>query len=305
MNSTSCIEPECLEFGHLIGLFSEVDDALARLDEWVRTSPIRDGLTARLAYQEACACRLADGVLVDVEDLVLFDHRVWRAGPRPDLAEAQGVLEAWRNAETADAGALLASPRPGESADAEAARACEDRIALWRTAVGNARSWPPLLAAAIAWDAWLNLAPEAHGSWKASLLGTLVLRTRGRMQSLLLPIDLGRRHSTYRRDARQSPEQRINGFLEWVLTGCRQAGKELDRLRLAEDRMMLRCRDRNSNSKLPALVRLLMLRPVVSIPTIAQELGVTQRGARLLLSALGSTPRELTGLGRYRVWGIG
>jgi hypothetical protein len=47
------------------------EDALARLDERLATSPIRDGWTARTHYTDACACLYLAGELVHLEDLVL------------------------------------------------------------------------------------------------------------------------------------------------------------------------------------------------------------------------------------------
>ena len=52
---------------------SGAEDALARFDERLRTSPIRDGVVARLDFADACACLWLAGELVTPEDLVLHD----------------------------------------------------------------------------------------------------------------------------------------------------------------------------------------------------------------------------------------
>lgn len=315
MNSTQYTIPEVLDYGKFIGILSETEDALARLDERVKASQLGCGLIARLPYHEACACRLADGELVDLADLMLFAHGVWTAGARPDLADAAAVLKTWQQACQGDAMALVLATRPGEAegpveaADKEAVKVevpapiANEALTSWRRVMSDTRSLPPFVAAAVAWDAWLRLSPELHGSWKAPLLAALVLKARGKL-SFLLPIDLGRRHHVYRRSERQPLDERIKGFLEWASSAGRQTAKELDRLSLAEERMLLRCKGRNRNTKAPTLVRLLLAQPLVGIPTMAKELKVTQRGASLLLKSLGSTPREMSGLGRYRVWGI-
>jgi predicted transcriptional regulator len=59
---------------------------------------------------------------------------------------------------------------------------------------------------------------------------------------------------------------------------------------------------RRRNSKLPALVDLVLARPLVSAGMIADELGVTPRAAQDLVAELGL--REMTGRGRYRAWGV-
>lgn len=307
--------PESIDYGSFWTVLSDADDALARLDERVKTSPLRSGLMARLPYHEACASRLAEGELIHLNDLMLFAHGVWTAGARPDLAEALVALKVLQKAAEGEAKKLLLAAKPGEADPATSPESADEQegdasppaasidLTAWRTMVARTRPLPALVAAAVAWDAWLCLSPEPHGAWKASLLAALVLKARGKL-SFLLPIDLGRRHEAYRRSERQPFEARITGFLSWALAGGRQAGKELDRLTGASERMLLRCKGRKSNSKAPALAHLLLERPLVGIPTMARELKVTQRGAQLLLKSLGSAPHEMSGLGRYRVWGI-
>ena len=52
---------------------ARAEDALARLDERLRRSPIRDGWIARTHFTDACAALLLEGQLVHIEDLVLHD----------------------------------------------------------------------------------------------------------------------------------------------------------------------------------------------------------------------------------------
>jgi hypothetical protein len=59
---------------------------------------------------------------------------------------------------------------------------------------------------------------------------------------------------------------------------------------------------RRSNSKLPALVELVMARPMVSAAMIARDLRVTHHAALDMVRDLGL--REMTGRGRYRAWGV-
>ena len=51
------------------------EDALSRLDERLRVSPIREGWIARTHFIDACASAWIDGELVHVEDLVLHDAK--------------------------------------------------------------------------------------------------------------------------------------------------------------------------------------------------------------------------------------
>jgi hypothetical protein len=57
----------------LLVAVAEAEDALARLDERLRASPIRDGFCARAHFHDACASLWLAGELVHMEDLVLHD----------------------------------------------------------------------------------------------------------------------------------------------------------------------------------------------------------------------------------------
>jgi len=64
--------------------------------------------------------------------------------------------------------------------------------------------------------------------------------------------------------------------------------KDHDCCMLARKQLESKLTGRQSSSKLPALVDLILVRPIASASMIAAELGL----------------REMTGRGRYRAWGI-
>ena len=86
------------------GLWLAVDkatDALARFDERLRTSPVREGLLARLDFHEACAAVRNEGSLVHLEDLVLHDAGMDVRTPTAELVRAHSILRARRRLATA------------------------------------------------------------------------------------------------------------------------------------------------------------------------------------------------------------
>jgi len=89
---------------------------------------------------------------------------------------------------------------------------------------------------------------------------------------------------------------------EAVTLGAWQGIKDHDRWRLARGLLERKLSGRRKHSKLPALIDLVLARPLVSAGMIAAELGVTARAAQDLVAALGI--REMTGRGRYRAWGV-
>lgn len=308
--------PENLQIEPLLAPLIEAEDRLARLDERASLSPLRQGWMERLLFHETCAGRLAEGDLVPLEDLVLLDGHAFDGVASPELSAARQTLQILRRAAQGEAHALLRSPRPGEiveppSRPSDAPEYFYDpewneaeRLAAWRGVLRESERFPPLLAAALVWDAWLALLPDQRGAWRAPLLAALVLKARGKTRAFLLPLDLGRRFSRYRRHTAHDITRRLGGFLEWALAAEERARKDLATLTLAADMLRAKAQNRRRSSRLPGLVELLLSRPLVSIPMAAKALRVSNQAVAAMLPQLGSLPRELSGRTRYRVWGI-
>ncbi|RWL17304.1 MAG: DUF1612 domain-containing protein [Mesorhizobium sp.] len=69
---------------------------MARLDERVRTSPVRDGFVERQNFADAAAALWLEGELVHLEDLVLHDAHMDIRTPTHELTRAHAVLRARR-----------------------------------------------------------------------------------------------------------------------------------------------------------------------------------------------------------------
>ncbi len=82
--------------GAALGALAAAEDALARLDERIRMSPIAAGFVSRTHFQDACASLWLAGDLVSLEDLVLHDARMDIHAPTHALTRAQMVLRARR-----------------------------------------------------------------------------------------------------------------------------------------------------------------------------------------------------------------
>lgn len=325
MNSITYALPEKIVTSpDLTSLLVRAEDAVARLDERARSSKLRDGWQQRLLFGEACACLDAERELVHLEDLVLLDGRAFDGAASPALSRAWHVLGVWRKAARGDAARLLALPRPGEE-DAmreavhevvretrqevpdyffEADRKSAERLAAWRRVLKGSRVLPPLVAAAVVWDAWLVLDPEERGAWRAPLIASLVLKARDKTRSLLLPIDSGRRHGKARPLDGREFSGRVAGFLEWCISAADRSAKEMDRLALVHEMLSRKLEGRRKNSRLGALIDLLMSRPLISIPLAAKALSCSPQAVAGMLDQLGSVPREMSGRKRYRVWSV-
>ncbi len=92
----SCQIPEPLPWTQLAGPLATAEDALARLDERLAKSPIRDGWISRNHFTDACASLWLEGELVHLEDLVLHDAGMDIRAPTHELTRARAVLRARR-----------------------------------------------------------------------------------------------------------------------------------------------------------------------------------------------------------------
>jgi hypothetical protein len=177
-----------------------------------------------------------------------------------------------------------------------------ERLETWRHLAEMAQSEPPLLAAALLWDAWEREPPLERQAWLGPLLVAAVLRARQKTQAHLLCVNSALR--CIRREKRRSPDHGVRqiAFLEAIAAGAEAGMKNHDRWLLARRGLESQVKTRRSSSKLPALVEFMLARPIASAGMIASALGVTPRAAQAMVAELGL--REMTGRGRYRAWGI-
>ncbi|MFH1344051.1 MAG: RHE_PE00001 family protein [Pseudomonadota bacterium] len=88
--------PDPLPWAQLAGPLAAAEDALARLDERLAKSPIRDGFVARTHFTDACASLWLEGELVHLEDLVLHDAGMDIRSPTHELTRTRAVLRTRR-----------------------------------------------------------------------------------------------------------------------------------------------------------------------------------------------------------------
>jgi hypothetical protein len=174
----------------------------------------------------------------------------------------------------------------------------------WLDVVKRTSHWPAIAAAAVAWDAWLDLNLYTRQPWLGLILAAALLRARG-LTGHLLPLAAGFKQSKFRPQGREGALEKLQGFCQVLEEAVEIANKDLERLILARE-LMGRVTDQcRSNSKLPQLVELFLSRPLVTVPLAAKLLKVTPKAVDLMLAQLGGAlPRELTGRSRYRAWGI-
>ncbi|MBS7700857.1 MULTISPECIES: RHE_PE00001 family protein [unclassified Chelatococcus] len=106
----------------LIGPLLLAEDAVARLDERLRASPVREAWISRSHFHEACAARWIVGDLVHLEDLVLNDAAMDIRTPTHELTRASAVLRAHRS---------IASHPPGWALSSAGLNALSGRNASW------------------------------------------------------------------------------------------------------------------------------------------------------------------------------
>jgi hypothetical protein len=174
----------------------------------------------------------------------------------------------------------------------------------WLDVVKRTSHWPAIAAAAIAWDAWLDLNLYTRQPWLGLIMAASILRARG-LTSHLLPLAAGFKQSKFRPQGREGILEKLQGFCQVVEEAVEIANKDLERLILARELMGRVTKACRANSRLPQLVELFLSRPLVTVPLASKLLKVTPKAVDLMLAQLGGAlPRELTGRSRYRAWGI-
>jgi hypothetical protein len=175
---------------------------------------------------------------------------------------------------------------------------------LWLDLIKRTSHWPAVAAAAVAWNAWLDLNLYTRQPWLGLTMAASILRARG-LTNHLLPLAAGFKQSKFRPQGREGAREKLEGFCQVIDEALAIANKDLDRLILARELMNRVTKECRSNSKLPGLVELFLSRPLVTVPLAAKLLKVTPKAVDLMLQQLGGAlPRELTGRTRYRAWGI-
>ncbi|WP_407123458.1 RHE_PE00001 family protein [Bradyrhizobium sp. STM 3561] len=102
--------PDPLPWAQLAGPLAAAEDAVARFDERLAKSPIRDGAISRTHFTDACASLWLDGELVHLEDLVLHDAGMDVRAPTHELTRAHAVLRARRRIAEAKPDWALSAP---------------------------------------------------------------------------------------------------------------------------------------------------------------------------------------------------
>ncbi|MBG0808213.1 DUF1612 domain-containing protein [Methylosinus sp. H3A] len=318
--------PGSVSFERLQAPFESASDALARLDERLRSSPVAEAFVLRAHFHDACAALRRAGEFVQIEDLVLHDagtdvrtptHELLRAHavhltrrriaarepawalrtdgladlrgawrPQGEVCEpttgsrtmgedvADGELdeedgETIRTGEFDEIDELLARTSRAIERTEPASLKRDDsrlvydedwdeeaRVAEWRECLGRTQNLPPLMAASVALDAWEKIEPLQSSAWLGPLLTAALLRSRGKTRYYLTALHSGFRQAKYRRAGRDDFESRLVAFACAIETMAKADSKELDRLTLARELLLRKCKDRRTSSRLPRLVDL-------------------------------------------------
>lgn len=176
------------------------------------------------------------------------------------------------------------------------------RLSEWRQVLDRMAELPAVLRAAVALDAWVDIEVLQRGGWIGGLLVGAMLREEGVTANHLACLHIGAQKVPRERRRSRSRTDRVVAHIDTIYEAAVVGLKEHDRLLLARERLERVLRGRRASSKLPALMDLVLSRPMVSTSLVQAALKVSRQGALDLIGASGL--RELTGRGSYRAWGI-
>ncbi|MEZ0000753.1 RHE_PE00001 family protein [Sinorhizobium fredii] len=177
------------------------------------------------------------------------------------------------------------------------------RLKEWRVVLAETEVLPPALRAALLLDAWNMLQVLQHIPWLGRLLAAAALRQAGVTTAAhLAAFNLGLKSIAVDRRRHRDRDTRLLALAQGLFAAAELGLKEHDRLALAQQMMERRLMGRRASSKLPALIDLVIAKPLVSAGMIAKTLEVTPQAALRIVGELGL--REMTGRGRFRAWGV-
>jgi hypothetical protein len=176
------------------------------------------------------------------------------------------------------------------------------RLAEWRLVVERSSDLPAVLRAALALDAWSDIEVLQRGGWIGGVLVAAFLRQEGITANHLACLHVGAQKIPRDRRRSDARSERVIAHLDAMGEAAIAGMKEHDRLLLTMKRLERVLRGRRASSKLPALMNLVLSRPMVSTSMVQAALKVSRQGALDLIGLLGL--RELTGRGSFRAWGI-
>jgi hypothetical protein len=176
------------------------------------------------------------------------------------------------------------------------------RLAEWQAMAADTRALPGILRAALLLDAWQDIEVLQRGAWIGPLLVAATLRQERVTDHHLACLHLGAQKVARERRRARGRTDRVLAFIDAIGEAAGFGLKEHDRLLLAKTQMERALRGRRASSKLPALIDLVLSRPLVTTGMIQSALKVSRQGALDLIGAF--SLREMTGRGRYKGWGI-
>lgn len=321
---------------------ARAEDAVSRLDEQVRASPVAAGWRARLDFHEAAAWAWSSNLLAPLEDLVLHDAHMDVRAPGQDLGRAHDLVRARRKALQGGphllsivgglwlAGRSRVAPQESAAPPATATQAHDRGLLTWlgtrlealgagvtEGPAGGLGEWislidelqgaaPDLLTAAAALEGWRIISPLPREDYVGPILVAAWLQRQRRVASHLLGLQAGLRIAgpLPRRIAEGPPLGRIAHHLESLRHAALAGAEELRRLALTKTLLAHHLANRRRGSRAADLADLLLASPIVSAPMAAKQLGVSQQAVRALIPTLGSTVTELTGRRRFQAWRV-
>lgn len=310
--------PQPMPWAVIAHPWAHAEDSLARLDQTLAMSEVRNAWMARADMTEAAASVWLDGAAVTIEDLVLHDADTASSLPTPALFKARSVLLARRMLERrapADVltvqGILELHGRRRRQEAAESIRdrdsSAEERIAAWLRLTADLAALPALPVAALAFQAWSADPPVEHGGGVLGrLLIPVMLRARGKTRHHALAFALGLQTIWPRPRRGAPPETGIADILDALGSAAVHGLEAHHRLILAKAALARPLAGRRRSSHLAALAALFLHYPVISAPMAARQLGLSQRGVTLLIDELvrAGCVQERTGRTRYRAFSL-
>ncbi len=284
----------------LLLIIDRVEKAVTVLREALESSPAASAFAERMNFVDASASTFVDADEVPVVDLVHYDSHLDNADVRSIVERSHIVLRIRR-------AMAMASIEVGwldvfvSAANGDFDLNATPWFAHWAETVEASSPLSPILRTAIVIDAWNYYCCEQSLSWLGRQSAAAFFRSTNAVPHYLA-LNAGFKLVSRQRYLCSDQTSRIVALLHAIERSVRYEIKEHTKLAaalIACQRMVV---GRRSNSKLPRLLKLASERPIISVPIVVKELGISSVSARDFIRAL--QLRETTGRGRDCLWSL-
>lgn len=316
---------QALPWSTISAPLEQAEVALARLDQALYESRLRDAWIERVSLSEGAAAAMFDlAEQTDAQRIAL--HLADSADHHAEPADAYGArsarqfrrLTGLRPETSALADVLLelssARPAPRDASPADFSLDADlrdsgwkplERLDRWLEQIRAHEGLPSLIWAALALRDWHAITPfPAHSNAWGRFATAFLLRRRGKTRRFVLPLSLCLRCAGFVYNPTWPETRWIPHFLRAIAAGAERSARILERMTADHRAMTTAIQGRRAGSNYAPSVEIIACHPVISAPFLAKRAEISTRTALAILTSLADEGLLVPAVqrDRFRLW---